>query len=204
MTLLLAPAQYRIAELRLCIKSPTDEVRRGLNRKAPHAAPIREMWAGQILWAGLSRADMSALAAFFERLDGRVTPFGVQLKAGFTSRYVAGNAAATGTLTAQGLGYNVIRVSVSGNPRIAVGTLMTLGVDTTDAYQMVECVQEAVADGSADIYIAPRLRWSMASSAVTLGTVTGKFSLAGDSLDALQFSPAYGTLSVDVVEALQA
>lgn len=203
MALAIVPAVAKIAELRLSIRAPTDEARRGLNMKAPYAPAAREMWAGQILWAALSRDDTNELAAFFESLDGRVTPFGVELAAGFAGQIVPGfSGAASGTLASiPALGADSIAVSVSGSPILAPGTLVGIG-DTAGVYQLVEIVAGGAANGSTALKIAPRVRFTVGSTACVLGTVTGKFNLAGDTLTALQFSPSAGTLAVDVMEAL--
>lgn len=196
------PAIAKIAELRLGIRAPTDDVRRGSNYKAPFASAFRELWAGSVLWANLSRNDMQALAAFFESRDGRVTPFGVSLAAGFASQYVNGNATVAGTLAATpALGADVVSISASGSPPLLAGTLISFG-DPDDAYQVCEVLQDTLADGTSSIYIAPRIRYELDTLDCTLGTVTGKFVLADDTLKALKFVPAYGALSVDVIEAL--
>lgn len=196
------PAVAKIAELRLGIRAPTDDVRRGSNYKAPFAAAFREMWAGSVLWANLSRADMQALAAFFESRDGRVTPFGVLLAAGFASQYVNGGASVAGTLAAiPTLGADAVSISASGSPVVLAGTLISFG-DPDGVYQVCEVLRDTLANGVAPIYLAPRIRYVLGTTACTLGTVTGRFVLASDTLSALKFSPAYGALSVDVIEAL--
>ncbi len=196
------PATGKIRELRLGIKAPTANLSRGINLKSPYAAMAREIWAGQILWADLSRADMAGLIAFFESLDGRVTPFGVTLAAGFASQLVGGSASASGTLAAAvARGADRVKISITGSPTLAMGTLVGIG-DTAGVYQMCEVVQAAAANGSADIIIAPRIRYAFsAATAVTAGTVTGKFKLTGDDLDQ-RFNPSYGSLTLDVIEAL--
>ena len=196
------PAIAKIAELRLGIRAPTDDVRRGSNYKAPFAAAFREMWVGSILWAHLSRADMQALAAFFESRDGRVTPFGVPLAAGFASQYVNGNASVAGTLSGiPALGADVVTISASGSPVVLAGTLVSFG-DPAGVYQVCEVLCDTLADGSAPVWIAPRIRYTLGTTACTLGTVTGRFVLANDTLEALKFVPAYGMLSIDVIEAI--
>lgn len=202
--LVTAPAVAKIRELRLGIQAPTNDARRPLNMSAGYAPALRERWAGQVLWADLSRSDSAALQAFFESLDGRVTPFGLPLAAGFASQYVAGNASLAGTLASiPAPGADRIRVSASGSPTLRPGTLISLGVTDPDTgpYQVVEVLESAPADGATDIYIAPRIRHTMTTTAVTLGTVTGSFVLAADVLPA-QMVPAYGSLALDIVEAL--
>jgi hypothetical protein len=173
------------------------EARRGLTLKGPYAATMREFWAGQILLADLSRADMAALVAFFESLDGRVTPFGITLATGFAS---AGTTA-SGTIDAVNPGADRVRVTVAGNPTLPAGTLLGIGA-TDGVYQLCEVLQQSTADGATDARIAPRIRNVFgASTPVAVGSVTGKFNLAGDDLD-VAFNTSYGSLAINVIEAL--
>ena len=202
MTLETVPASGKLREVRLGVRAATTEARRGVNLKGPYAPALREHWAGQIMFADLSRADMAALVAFFESLDGRITPFGVSLAASYFSRLVGGSASVSGTLAAAVVpGANVVKITLSGSPTLKRGTLVGIG-DTAGTYQWCDVLEDAVANGSADVKIAPRIRYAFAASTtIVAGTVTAKLKLAGDDIDTT-FNPAYGSLILDVIEAL--
>lgn len=200
--LALVPSTGKLREIRLGIRAPTDDTRRGLSLKGGFAASFREQWAGQLLFAALSRAELSALVAFFESLDGRVTPFGVELAAGFASQYVGNARVASATLASTpSLGADKIRLTISGSPTLRPGTLVGLG-ETRGTFQLVEVMPgaSAVADGATDIYIAPRIRVPLDGATAIAGTVTARFYLAADALDSLEISPSSGSLTVDVVD----
>jgi hypothetical protein len=160
------------------------------------------MWRGQIMWADLSRSDMAALVAFFEARDGRVTPFEVTLAAGFASQFDGGFAQVVGTTpAAPALGVDRVKLTTTPNLALRAGTLLGFGA-TNNSYQMCEVVRTGFADGLSDVYIAPRIRRVPSNLFVTMGTVPFVCTLADDELKSVSWNPAYGTLTVDVIEAL--
>lgn len=193
------PAFAHILELQLAIATLAGGDKRPLNGKRAPAARFTELWQGQIAFAPLNPTDHRAFVAYLETLDGRVTPFAIQLKAGFASQDVV----AAGTLAAApARGVGAISVTFASAVTLLPGTLIAIGDYTTDTYQVVELLDAVSGSGAQTLNIAPRIRKGFASGApVSLGTVKGVFTLAGDTL-AQSAALDHGTVTLDVIEAL--
>lgn len=200
MTTAALPAAAKVQELRLAVECPTDEVRRPLTRKAPYAAPMREMWRGEVLFAPMTQADARAVAAFFDGLDGRVTPFRLPLKGGV---HTVENASTSGTLAAAvASGADRISLAKGTSAELLPGTLIAIGDIDTTAFQLVEVIAGGSVATTQTVIIAPRIRQAFSSgAAVAIGGTNGKFKLAQDTF-AGSVSASAGIISISVEEAV--
>lgn len=189
------PAFAKVRELRLGVRlAREDDPTRPLTRAKPYAVSMAERWEGDVLFSPLLSADARKLAAFIERLDGRVTPFLLTLKAGVFGAAVTATAALAAV---PALGADTVSLTVTGGP-IIPGTLFTVGDPQTGPFQLFEAVD--VAGGL--VTVAPRVRsvFTLASP-VAVGTVTAKLCRAADQFDVAAFI-GRDMLSLSVVEAL--
>lgn len=194
------PAYAKISELRLCIKAPSLEATRPLNLKAPYDNPFREMWAGEIVLADMSIDNALAFQGWAESLDGRVTPFSVQLKEGVYSQTCSASAT---LFAAPSIGADRLALNVAGGS-IRKGTLLTIGNIDAREYQMFEALETVAAGECVPLAIAPRIGFAFDITAqVAVGDVSAKLTLATDELEAsLRLSKGVAVLSVR--EALNA
>ncbi len=202
MTVQTVPSAAKIRHARLRISAPDSGVRSVMNRRAAYGHQLRAMWNGAIEFAALSRQESAELHAFFERLDGQVDSFGVPIPLGVLSQ---GNTSPSGTLnTAVVAGSDT--ADLTGFPTNTVllrGTLLALGDIDDSNYQVVEVVVDADLDSSGTTTVAPRIRRAIDSgTAVKAGGITMKLNLTGDRLDSIQDAITYGSLAIDVMEAL--
>lgn len=200
MTVPTIPAFAHIQGLTLAITMRERDQTRMINRKGGHGADASELWTGSIAFAPMTRANGAALVAFFEALDGRVSPFLISLAGGFASQ----STAFTGTIAANGragLGYISASLSPVGS-LVRAGTLIGIGDPQTSSYQWCEVLTDVVASSATAIDIAPRLRKPVTAGAtLALGTVYGKFNLASDDIKGLSANVAATGFSIDVIEA---
>lgn len=194
MATLILPSYAKLRELRLGVDAPGDDGFRPLNKKRAVGPRIGEIWAGEALFAGLNRAQIAALGAFFASCDGRVNAFGLPLAAGFASLTSALTLTLAAATTA---GQDYLDFGASA---ISPGTLLTVGSIDSATFQLFEVV---AAKSSAAHYVSPRVRLPFASgAAVTIGTVSGKFKLDRDAIEGWQSNASNGTMSVPILEAL--
>lgn len=194
------PSGSNIRELRLAIEVAADDVTRPLNRKRPFAAPYRELWTGQILFRPMTRAELDALLAALEALEGRSLPFKVELKAGKFSRV---STPTTCTVVSAVRGSSTIGLNLgSSGATVKRGTLITVGNIDAGDFQLFEVVEDVTASPSATVRVAPRVRHAFsAGTAGTVGAVFAKLKLAESKADA-QADLSSGIVAISVVEAL--
>lgn len=186
-----------IIELQLAIDVANTDADRPLSRRRVPVSTLTEIWRGQIALAPKDSPSHRALIAFLERRDGRVSPFGAELKSGFASR----GANITGTLASvPAIGAGSITVTVTGAQTVRAGTLLTIGNIDVPPYQLCEVLADATGTGSLVLSIAPRIRYTFpGASAVAIGTVTGRFRMTADDISQ-DAQPGRGVVTLDVIE----
>lgn len=193
------PATSNIVELQLAIALTVPQASRPLNRKRAPAAPLTEIWRGQIALARMTRADTAALAAFLETLDGSVTPFKVLMAGGFASQSLT----ESGTLTvAAASGATSISVTFAGSVTLPAGTLLAIGDIDTATYQMCELLAPVSGSGVQTLEVAPRIRKAFAAAtAVALGSVYAKLVIESPR-HGVSGELDRGSATLEVVESL--
>lgn len=194
------PAAAKIRELRLRISNMSDDVMRPMGRQQPFAAAFREIWGGEILFAGMTEQNAHAVSAFLESLDGKVSPFKFTMTAGLFSR----TATHTAVLAAvPALGADALSLTCSPNSgMLRAGTLISVGDIDTDAYQVFEVLADVAVSNPTLVYVAPRVRCDfLIDATVALGGVYAKVRLAEDPVEAA-IALTHGVCAVKVVEAL--
>ena len=198
------PSYANISELQLRIVSPDDAGRLVANLKIPAASKYRELWAGQVAFAAMSVATLNKFLGWLDQFDGRLTAFGITLANGVASIAPTHTATLASTTTAGQASLALTCSPTSGT--IKAGTLLTIGTNTADAYQVVEVLADAtVTAGAATVEVSPRIRWIFSAGAtVTLGATNLRVRLASDDIPGHKFNPSHGVITLDVIEAVHA
>lgn len=199
----LLPAWANIKELRLSVGNPADDVTRALNRKRPFATPLREMWAGQILFRPMTRDEFDVLLASLEALDGRALPFKIELKAGKFSASPPITTCSVPAATPTVPGSSTMVLNFDATPRLLKrGTLISIGDIDADLYQVFEVIKDATVSLGSTVSVSPRVRHAFpAATGGAVGTVFAKLKLAESKL-APQCDVASSMVGISVVEAL--
>lgn len=195
MALLELPATVKIIEARLAIQNAIpDAFRSAVNRAAPFPPAFRELWTCKLALAPMLPADAEALAAFCERLDGRVTAFKMPMTNG-----IFGNSAADITTIAADLARGESLVTITGAVP-APGALFTLGDIEADAFQMFEVVAGVT---STTFRVAPRARYAFTTAAALVKTSPPmRWRLASDVEGRPSVNVSRGVTTLNLVEAV--
>ena len=198
MPLLELPSFAKPIEIRLTIQNSISEGHRSeVNRGGYFPPNLREMWTLGLALAPMSPANAEALAAFIERLDGKVEAFKIQMLAGIYGASVAGltlNAATT-----RGAETISLVVPTGGVDR---GTLFSLGDIDTAEFQLFEVVAGAAA-GVQNVRVAPRVRYAFGSGAtIAASSPFARFRLADDGQGRPRVDVSKGVATLQLVEAV--
>lgn len=191
------PAYAKVSEYQLRIVSPDDAPTRVTDLVQPSATPQRELWAGSVAFAPMSLDDFRAFLGWLAQFDGRKTAFGLPMPAGLMTV----TPTVSGTLfAAANSGNSTIRASLTpAATLVAAGTLVTLGSDAANAYQVVEVLADATTPNtnlaleSETLATAP---WGTTQFASTVPVLTsGQLGPDGNSLNA--FKVDFGATATD-------
>lgn len=202
--MLALPSFAKIQEARLRIIAPDDAQRSTMTLRLGAAAALREIWAGEIVFAPMTRANLAALLAFFEQLDGRYSPFSIPLASGFLTQPNSFSAATLGPAAAGDTGALLSASPVSST--IPAGTLVSVGDIDTDAYQVFEIVTAANVSnlGIVSTTVAPRVRRPIADATPVSFAPVLRVRLREDLPGDPSFNVSHGIMSIQVVEAVYA
>lgn len=194
MALIDLPAYAAIRELRLYVSVAGQDQRRVTNRKRAPGPIFGELWRGSVAFASLNRERNAGIAAVLASCDGRVNQLKLPLTAGFASHSASANTLAATTVAGQDT------ITLGTGATITPGTLVTLGTIGSGTYQLLEIVASV---SSTVHHVAPRVRYAFSSGAtLAIGSVTGLFEVATDELGGVSHGPSYGSVAVDLIEAI--
>jgi hypothetical protein len=197
MALTQLPSYLKPVDARLVVRNATDEQKSEINLRNPVPYGFREVLFLEAAFAPIAAAYVSALQAWVEALDGRVTAF----KMPMTPRVWGAECSATIAISATTTrGSGEIPVTVTGT--IPAGALIGVG-DIETTYQMFE-VLEAATSATTALKVAPRVRHAFTTSAAVVvgSSVYGRFKLASDESGGVALRLDRGVISLAAVEAI--
>lgn len=196
------PSYAKVAEYQLGIVSADDAPRNVMNLKIQAAPKSRELWAGKVAFAAMTRANLQLFLSWLSQFDGRYTSWLLPMPAGVQTISDSHTGTLTSAVAAGAASFTVTVSPASGT--IAAGTLLTVGTSTADAYQVFEVVTDAVIGGATvALTVAPRVRWAFSAGAtVTFGATSLRVRLADDGPVDHELSIAHGVVTVGLVEAV--
>lgn len=159
-----------------------------------------ELWAGSISFAPMSRENAFAAAAFFERLRQNSHSFYFDTKAGFDRPAITGD----GTIIADALaGASVVNMSWDDSGTLPRGTLLGFRGVTGASAQVCEVLRDVTKSSNMLVPVAPRIRFDQTTAVSVIKAPQWRFNLAGPRFSSYNIENSYGTLSVEVVEAIR-